>query len=306
MKQKRSLGKPKSNISDAIMEVTAKPLKTQMSESTENVSGSRKMPKQAAACRDFKHKSVRICEPKLEMERVREVEDESEAISLTTGENHPRPNRRLTDFVFHDEDGKPRPVEMLEVIDIFITGLILPLEETNEKDKVQGVRCERFGPLESWAISGYDDGSPVIWVSTEIADYDCVKPANSYKNLYCLFYEKAHACIDIYQKLSRSCGGDPNQSLEELLAKVVRSMSGRNNFPRGMSVRDFIVSQGEFIFYQLIGLDETSNKNEQMFSELPVLAALRDESKKNKGCVVGELIPSDRVLDTNMEIRDKA
>lgn len=82
-------------------------------------------------------------------------------------------------------------------------------------------------------------------------------------------------------------------------------MSGRNNFPCGMSVRDFIVSYGEFIFYQLIGLDETSNKNEQMFSELPVLAALRDESKKNKGCVVGELIPSDRVLDTNLEIRDR-
>ncbi|CAL5329866.1 unnamed protein product [Camellia sinensis] len=292
MKQKRSPGKPKPNVSD-------------VSESTENVSGSRKMPKRAAACRDFKHKSVRVREPKLEMKRVRVVEDESEAISLTTGVNHPRPNRRLTDFVFHDEDGKPRPVEMMEVTDIFITGLILPLEETNEKDKVQGVRCERFGRLESWAISGYDDGSPVIWVSTEIADYDCFKPANSYKNLYCLFYEKAHACIDIYQKLSRSCGGDPNQSLEELLAKVVRSMSGRNNFPPGMSVRDFIVSQGEFIFYQLIGLDETSNKNEQMFSELPVLAALRDESKKNKGCVVGELIPSDRVLDTNLEIRDR-
>ncbi|KAL7223863.1 hypothetical protein ACSBR1_025343 [Camellia fascicularis] len=42
-----------------------------------------------------------------------------------------------------------------------------------------------------------------------------------------------------------------------------------------------------------------------MFSELPVLAAFRDESKKNKGCVVGEQIPSDRVLDTNLEIRDR-
>ncbi|THG09430.1 hypothetical protein TEA_027315 [Camellia sinensis var. sinensis] len=37
MKQKRSSGKPKSNVSDAIMEVTAKPMKTQMFESTENV-----------------------------------------------------------------------------------------------------------------------------------------------------------------------------------------------------------------------------------------------------------------------------
>ncbi|KAL7223864.1 hypothetical protein ACSBR1_025344 [Camellia fascicularis] len=168
------------------------------------------MPKRAAACRDFKHKSIHVREPKLEIKRVRVVEDKSEAISLTTGENHPQPNRRLTYFVFYDEDGKPRPVEMLEVIDIFITGLILSLKETNEKDKVQGGRCERF-------------------------------------------HISAHACIDIDQKLSRSCGGDPNQSLEELLAKVVRSMSGRNNFPRGMSVRDFIVSQEEFIFYELIG-----------------------------------------------------
>ncbi|KAL7235643.1 hypothetical protein ACSBR1_019021 [Camellia fascicularis] len=305
MKEKRTQGKSKSNVSDSSIKVTAKPKKKRMSESTENVSGSRKMPKRAAACRDFKHKSVRVTEkPKIETKRDHVVEDELEAICLTASQDAQRPNRRLTDFVFHDEDGIPQPVEMLEVTDIFITGLILPLEETHEKDKAKGVRCEGFGRIETWAISGYEDGSPVIWVSTEIADYDCVKPTNSYKNMYCLFYEKAHACIEIYQKLSRSCGGDPNQSLEELLAKVVRSMSGRKSFPRGMSVRDFIVSQGEFIFNQLIGLEETSKKNEQIFSELPVLAALRDESKKNMGCVAGEVIPSDRVLDTNLKIRE--
>ncbi|GFZ03206.1 methyltransferase 1 [Actinidia rufa] len=306
MKEKKTQGKSKPTTSDYNIEVTAKQKLKRKSESTENATGSRKMPKRAAACKDFKDKSTRLSDKStiIETKRDQLVEDESEAIFLTAGQDDTRPNRRLTDFVFHDEDGIPQPVELLEVSDIFISGLILPLDETSDKTKGKGVRCEGFGRIESWAISGYEDGSPVIWVSTDIADYDCLKPAGSYKNLYCLFYEKAHACVEIYQKLSISSGGDPSLSLEELLARVVRSMSGRKNFPRGVSVRDFIISQGEFIFNQLIGLDETSKKNAQIFSELPVLAALRDDSKKTMGFLSGDMIPSDRVLDTSLKIGD--
>ncbi|KAA8536618.1 hypothetical protein F0562_029096 [Nyssa sinensis] len=312
MGKKRTQGKSKSSISDVNradpnIEVTTKPQQKRMrSESTDNASGSRKMPKRAAACTDFKHKSVRLCERSLivDIKRDQVVEDELAAISLTTGPDDPRPNRRLTDFVFHDANGTPQPVEMLEVDDIFISGLILPLEESSDKEKEKGVRCEGFGRIESWAISGYEDGSPVIWVSSEIADYDCVKPASCYKNLYGLFLGKACACIEIYKRLSKSSGGDPNPSLDELLAGVVRSMRGRKNFPRGMSIKDFIVSQGEFIFNQLIGLDETSKKNDRVFSELPVLAALRDESKKSVGFVPAKTIPSGGLMNENLEIGD--
>ncbi|KAL6956133.1 DNA (cytosine-5-)-methyltransferase [Sarracenia purpurea var. burkii] len=307
MKEKRTQTKSKTIVFDPNVKMNAKPKQKRMSESTENASGSRKMPKRAAACRDFKQKSINLPVKStiIETKRDQLVEDELEAIGLTTGQgDDTRPNRRLTDFVFHDEDGIPQPVELLEVTDIFISGLILPLDETSDKAKERGVRCEGFGRIESWAISGYEDGSPTIWVSTDIADYDCVKPAGNYKNTYCLFYEKAYACVEIYKKLSSSSGGDPNLSIEELLARVVRSMSGRKNFPRGVSVRDFIVSQGEFIFNQLIGLDETSKKSDQIFSELPVLTALRDESKKVMGFAAGEMVPSDRVLDASLKIRD--
>ncbi|KAI8532023.1 hypothetical protein RHMOL_Rhmol11G0180800 [Rhododendron molle] len=304
MKEKKTRAKQKPTVSDPNGEVTAKPKKKRSSESTEN--GSRKMPKRAAACRDFKDKSITKSDKSEMVETKRDhlVEDELEAISLTAGRDDMRPNRRLTDFVFHDEDGKPQPVECLEMTDIFISGLILPLDETSDKTKGKGVRCEGFGRIETWSISGYEDGSPVIWVSTDIADYDCVKPAGGYKSLYCLFYEKANACIEIYQKLSVSSGGDPNLSLEELLARVVRSLSGRKNFPRGLSVREFILSQGEFIYNQLIGLDETSKKNTQIFFELPVLVSLRDESKKTMGFVPEEMVPSDRVLEKTLTIRD--
>lgn len=166
---------------------------------------------------------------------------------------------------------------MLEVDDIFISGTILPLEECLDKEKAKGVRCEGFGRIENWTFSGYDEGSPVIWVSTEIADYDCVKPAGSYKKHYDKFFAKASACIEVYKKLSKSSGGNPDMSLDELLAGVVRSMSGMKCFPRGASIGDFIISQGAFIYKELIGLDETSKKIDQTFLDLPVLVALRDE-----------------------------
>ncbi|KAK1571092.1 hypothetical protein Q3G72_011829 [Acer saccharum] len=149
---------------------------------------------------------------------------------------------------------------MLEVDNLFITGIILPLEASSEKDNEKGFRCEGFGRIESWAISGYDEGSPVIWVSTDVADYDCVRPASNYKMLYNLFFEKARACVEVYKILSKTCGGSPDLTLDELQGKVVRSMNDSKSFPNGKSIKDFIISQGGFIYNQLIGLDETSMK----------------------------------------------
>ncbi|KAL1104201.1 hypothetical protein V6Z11_D04G050300 [Gossypium hirsutum] len=241
-----------------------------------------KRPKRAGACTDFKEKAVCISEKDSVVETKKDmvVEDEILAVALTCEKDDGRPNRRLTDFVLHNSEGLPQPFEMLEVIDMFITGLILPLEENSDKEKVKekSVRCEGFGHVESWDISGYEDGCPVIWLSTDVADYTCCKPSGSYKKYYEHFFEKARACVEVYKKLSKPSGGNPDLSLDELLAGVVRSMSGSKSFSRGASIRDFVISQGEFIYNQLIGLDATSRVNDQVFAGLPVLTALKDES----------------------------
>lgn len=99
-----------------------------------------------------------------------------------------------------------------------------------------------------------------------------------------LFLEKANACVQVYQKLSRTPGGDPNFTLDELLARVVRFISNTKTFSLE-NIREFIFSQGEFIYNQLIGLDSTSKENEQTFRDLLVLTALRDENKKQENLV---------------------
>ena len=130
----------------------------------------------------------------------------------------------------HDENGVPQPLEMLEFDDIFISDLKLPLEESSDKEKEKVIKCEGFGQLESWDISSYEDGSPVIWLSTDIADYHCLRPTSSYKKFYDHFFEKAHACVEVYKRLSRSSRGNPDSTLDELLARVVCLMSGNKHF----------------------------------------------------------------------------
>ncbi|CAA0813620.1 DNA (cytosine-5)-methyltransferase 1 [Striga hermonthica] len=261
------------------MATDKKQRKRSASQIAENPAVSRKLPKRAAACLDFKEKSCRISEKGsvLETKKDQVVEEELIAVRLTAEQEDGRPCRRLTDFIFYNSEGVAQPFEMLEADDIFITGLILPLEESSDKEKAKGIRCEGFGRVEEWAISGYEEGTPVIWVSTELADYDCLKPSGSYKKFYDHFYAKASACVEVYKILSKPSGGD--LCVDELFAVLVRAMSGMKCFSSGLSIRDFIVSQGDFIYNQLIGLDETS-KNDMQFAELPVLAALRDESSK--------------------------
>jgi DNA (cytosine-5)-methyltransferase 1 len=284
MKKKKS--KQKSAVSDTKMaaKTSQKEKKRNVSQCSEEPAGSRKLPKRASACRNFKERSVCISEKSCLVETKKDqfAEEEILAVRMTSGQDDGRPNRRLTDFILHDENGAPQPLEMLELDDMFISGLILPLEESSdkEKEKEKGVRCEGFGRIESWDISGYEDGTPVVWISTDIADYDCRKPASSYKKFYDHFFAKARACVEVYKKLSRSSGGNPDSSLDELLAGVVRSISGSKHFSGGVSIRDFVLSQGEFIYNQLAGLDETSKKNDQIFAEIPALAALLDASSK--------------------------
>ncbi|KAJ7970086.1 DNA (cytosine-5)-methyltransferase [Quillaja saponaria] len=264
--------------------------KRNLSERNEESIGSRKMPTRAAACKNLKEKSISISEKDSLIERKKEqyAEEERLAVQLTSEQDEERPNRRLTNFVLHDVNGIPQPLEMLEVDDIFISGYVLPLEESTGKKKERGVRCECFGRIETWDISGYDDGYPVIWLSTDIADYDCQKPATNYKKHYDHFFAKAQACIEVYKKLSRASGGNPECKLDELLAGVARSMSGNMCFSGAASIKDFVISLGDFIYKQLIGLNMSPEENERMFVDNPVLIALKDESiRQAKGIPSG-------------------
>ncbi|KAG9139176.1 hypothetical protein Leryth_021882 [Lithospermum erythrorhizon] len=211
------------------------------SRTTEESTGTRKIPRRAAACLNFKEKSVSISDKDSVIEKKEDqtVEEEAVAVRLTAGLEVGKPSRNLTEFVLHNSDGIPQSFEMLEVDDIFISGLILPLEAQPDKKKLRGIKCESFGRVESWAISGYEDGVPVIWLSTDIADYNCIKPSGSYKKLYDHFFAKATTCVEVYKKLSKSSGGNPDTSLDELLGGACNAMEWKC-FPRdGHSVRDF-------------------------------------------------------------------
>ncbi|XP_074575215.1 DNA (cytosine-5)-methyltransferase 1B-like [Curcuma longa] len=241
-----------------------------------------KRPRRAAACSNFKERNIRISDKSsvLETKKIQVEENEEVAVELTRlGAEDLPPCRKLVDFIIHDADGNAQPFEMSEIDDCFITALILPLDDDLGKDRDRGIKCEGFGRIECWSISGYDEGSPVIWVSTEIADYECAKPASSYKKFYDFFYEKACICVHVFQKLAKTVSGNSTLNLEELLAAVIRSMSGTKNFPAGLNCRDFVISLGEFIYNQLIGLDESSTNNGVNWATMPTLIALRDECR---------------------------
>lgn len=232
-----------------------------------------KRPRRAAACTTFKEKSLKISEKDcllIPKEKNQVVDEEVVAVELTKlGPEDSRPYRKIIDFILHDSEGNPQPFEMSEIGELFITALVMPMDDNLMKEKERGVRCEGFGRIESWAIAGYDEGFPIIWVSTEIAEYECLKPAGTYKKHYDIFYEKARICIEVYRKLSKSAGGNPDLGLEELLAGVVRSIDSTS--------KDFIVSLGEFIYNQLNGLEDVR------YVDLPALVSLRDECMSRNG-----------------------
>ncbi|KAI3454558.1 hypothetical protein Pfo_011221 [Paulownia fortunei] len=130
-------------------------------------------------------------------------------------------------------------------------------------ETLYAIRCEGFGHVEQRSISGYEDGDPVIWVSSKLAYYLCRKPSTSYRNSYDYFFAKARACIEVYRKLSKSSTGNPNLSLDELLTAVTRTLSGLKCFSGTFISQGFVISQGEFIYKQLTGLGETSDNSDQ-------------------------------------------
>ncbi|MCI30636.1 DNA (cytosine-5)-methyltransferase 1-like, partial [Trifolium medium] len=120
-----------SNTKEEVM-AGGKQKKRGLSESGEQPAPTRKMPKRtvSAARKNLKEESFSISDKSslIETKQDQIVEEEFLAVRMTAGQDDGRPNRRLTDFILHDETGAAQPLEMLEINDLFITGLILPLE----------------------------------------------------------------------------------------------------------------------------------------------------------------------------------
>jgi DNA (cytosine-5)-methyltransferase 1 len=193
-----------------------------------------------------------------------------------TGPEDKKPRRRIMDFSLHDGNGNLQPFEMSRSNGITITALVTPLDDGIERNKKKGIRCERFGPIKDWKISGYKEGTEVIWLSTELADYKCVKPARSYRSYFDHFSQKARVCVEVYRRLAKTVGGNPSLALEELVAGVVRSISSNGSF-NGTLSKNFVISTGEFIHSQFTELDLTANNDDEALSTLPVIVALRNE-----------------------------
>ncbi|XP_057863874.2 DNA (cytosine-5)-methyltransferase 1B [Cryptomeria japonica] len=245
----------------------------------------RKRPKRAATVMNYKEK--RLCldgkDSMIEAKEEVTVEEEELAISLTVNEQHQEempPQRRLVDFIIHDSQGASQPIEMVYGMDLYISGLILPKDGLLDKSK--GVRCEGFGVVGTWSITGYENGSPIIWLQTEVAEYMCVKPAGSYKKFFSILNEKAMLCVEVYKALSKPDGGNPELGLDELVARVTRSMSSNKSYQGRFLGRDFILSQGDFIVKQLTGLDSSFEDGDQIFTGLPALVALEQECLESK------------------------
>ncbi|KAJ7517728.1 hypothetical protein O6H91_21G038100 [Diphasiastrum complanatum] len=240
-----------------------------------------KRPKRSAACSSLKEKTYRLNQKNslIEVKQESIADGEDVAVVFTSeGETQQTPQRRLVDFIVHDENGNSQPLEILDVMQLYITGVIIPLN--GAMDKQRGMRCECFGPLESWSITGYEQGSPVVWICTYMAEYICIKPAGIYSKIYNALFEKAMVCVEVYRALSKPDGGDPTLSLDELIARVSRCLAngiGKTNASIPFVSRDYFFSQGKLIVDQLIALDENAADDEQIFTGLPALQALEKE-----------------------------
>ncbi|KAI5424073.1 hypothetical protein KIW84_030330 [Lathyrus oleraceus] len=83
---------------------------------------------------------------------------------------------------------------------------------------------------------------------------------------------------------------------DELLAGMARSMSGSKYFSGTASLKEFIISHGDFIYKQLIGLDTMLKANDKGIEDIPALIALRDESKKQAHFANTQVRPSNATL----------
>ncbi|ERN13208.1 hypothetical protein AMTR_s00040p00221100 [Amborella trichopoda] len=198
---------------------------------------------------------------------------ELEAISMTrTGDSEAKRSlRTLRGFEILDGREAMQQIEDSESDEFYITSEIWPFNVANSN---QVVRCEMFGKITSWCITGYNEGYPFIWVSTRVADYLCEEPNEGYSPFYKVLYRKAMLCVLAYHILNNA----PYMQFDEFLLKLVLDlMDCLGTFKDEEATRNYVNSQMGFVAEQLIGLDA------RFFSKLPVIKIIIDKFNVNIG-----------------------
>ncbi|KAL4182455.1 hypothetical protein AMTRI_Chr11g150170 [Amborella trichopoda] len=158
--------------------------------------------------------------------------------------------RQLKGFKMLDEGEELQPFENMEHDRLYITSEIWPSSNSEEPDL--GVRCNSFGPAVSWCITGYEEGAPHIWVSTDYVDYLCRKPNADYKPFFKPFYEKAMLCIRAFHVFSAS----PDLEFDEFCRKLVLDiLPCFDTFKDEETTWNYMNSHLGFVAEQLIRLD---------------------------------------------------
>ncbi|ERN13206.1 hypothetical protein AMTR_s00040p00220690 [Amborella trichopoda] len=198
---------------------------------------------------------------------------ESKAVSMTrTGDSEAKRSlRTLRGFEILDGREAMQQIEDSESDEFYITSEIWPFNVANSN---QVVRCEMFGEITSWCITGYNEGYSFIWVSTRVADYLCEEPNEGYSPFFKVLYEKAMLCILAFHILNNA----PYMQYDEFLLKLVLDlMDCLGTFKDEEATRYYVNSQLGFVAEQLIGLDT------RFFSKLPVIKIIIDKFNVNIG-----------------------
>ena len=74
-------------------------------------------------------------------------------------------------------------------------------------------------------------------------------------------------------------------SLNELIARVIRSLKGNEFFAKRPTDREFVISLGEFIYEQLIKSDKASGNERVKLEIVPALTSLQEECKSQMECM---------------------
>ncbi|XP_024387799.1 DNA (cytosine-5)-methyltransferase 1A isoform X2 [Physcomitrium patens] len=205
---------------------------------------------------------------------------EQEALVLTSQEKDE--SRLLLDFFIHDGEGETQPLDVVGSHEVYVTCLMAPHTSSIVSiDKSKAVLCESMGPILEWGIEGYDKGEPSVYIGTGLSFYTLVQPSGRYKKHFNLLLEKVTVCVEVYRALSPSTGGDPQLGLNDLFARVARSLrSGKYSSALQFFTRDYLIEQGGFIAGQLKALDGNADDDEQLFSGLPAIDVLESECLK--------------------------
>jgi DNA (cytosine-5)-methyltransferase 1 len=256
---------------DEFVEVVVPTKKRKGEEAAAPVARSR--PKRAAASSSFKEVDAEIEAEYVKPKEEKMAMQEPEALALTSRERDE--SRLLIDFAFHDADGESQPVEVVGSQEVYVTCVVLPNSTPINKSK--GVLCQFMGPVLEWGFENYDKGEPSVFIGTGLAYYTLVQPSGKYKKHFNLLLEKAVVCIEMYRALSPSTGGDPALGLNDLFARISRSLRSGKQSVAQFFTRDYLVEQGNFIAGQLKALDANADDDDQLFSGLPAIDALESE-----------------------------